>query len=529
MLHLALAASAGVYNVSIGTEGPDGSFTIEVHEEWAPLASARFRELVQEGFYDGSKFFRAVHNFMVQFGIAAVPGRRHTLLQDEPAALSNTRGTVSFATSGPNARATQIFVNTNDNSYLDAMGFAPFGRVVEGLDVVERLYAGYGEAPMAHNAEMHEHGNAYLQAAFPLLSTLRRATLQPAPELQRLLARGPEDFAAGALTFAREQKRTSQEREDFLGRALAFAREQWPVQAADAAAGAAVRTAVAAAVPAAVPVAVPVGAAAMTAAAMPSKPAAIEAAERPEMPSATLVDARAAAAAEAHATARAAARTMLPPTGDTAVTNVAAEPNATVRAEASPESGYLAARASAAASARAAAREAETAARAVAAPAVEQPRSALQRLVLAAAWEKEQMPTQLQQPRQPQPQTQPEPQPEPQTQTQMQTQPPQTPQTRQTPRTPQTPQPNPATHLATELLSYVPQSGQQQVPPRPRYAWTREGIAMWAKVNGPTYARAGAPRAGSVVTEPVLWGWAAAGIPAEDLEASKWIAPIRDS
>ena len=487
------AAISGVYNVSIETEGPHGRFTIEVHEDWAPLAAARFRELVQEGFFDGCKFFRAVTNFMVQFGIAAVPGRRHALLQDEPVTRGNARGTVSFATSGPNARATQVFVNTNDNSYLDAMGFAPFGRVVEGLDVVEGVYAGYGEAPMAHNAEMHEQGNAYLQAAFPLLSTLRRATLQPAPELQRLLARGPEDFAAGALTFVREQKRTPQERDDFLGQALAFAREHWPTQAADATAGAAVRTATAAAVPAAASA----GAATTTAAVLPSLSAAVEATNQPATPSAALVGARAASAAEAHAAARAAARAMLPPAGAAAAASAttAPTPNATARAEASPDPGFVAARAAAAASAHAHVAAGAAGAAGAAAPAPEQQRSALQRLVLAAAWEKEQ----------PQPRPQPQPQPTPQ---------------------PQQPPLNSAARSATELLSYLPQQGQQQALTRPRYVWTREGIAMWAKVNGPTYARAGAPRAGSVVTEPVLWGWAAAGIPAEDLEASKWIAPM---
>ena len=177
-----------VFQVAFDTA--DGQFLIEVHRDWAPLGAWRFFNLVRAGFYTDVKAFRAVDQFMVQFGISGDPAvsrlYANASILDDPRVQSNTRGTVSFASSGPNTRSTQIFINTVDNEYLDAMNFVPIGRVAAGMAVVDRLYTGYGEAPMAFNAEMLERGNAFLSGRFPLLSTIRSASLigvSPPPPL----------------------------------------------------------------------------------------------------------------------------------------------------------------------------------------------------------------------------------------------------------------------------------------------------------------------------------------------------------
>ena len=163
-----------------------GAFVIEVHRDWAPLAADRFYNLVKNGFYDGSRFFRVLDGFMAQFGLNGDPEIQATWqtasLPDEPVTQHNLRGYVTFAReSGPNSRYTMVFINYKGNSYLDADGFAPFGQVVTGMDVVDKLYSGYGRANIPDQRRIVRDGNAYLQQEYPKLDFVRTATIERAP------------------------------------------------------------------------------------------------------------------------------------------------------------------------------------------------------------------------------------------------------------------------------------------------------------------------------------------------------------
>ena len=163
-----------------------GDFVIEVKREWAPIGADRFYNLVRSGYYDGIKFFRVISGFMAQFGIHGDPQVsatwRNERIADDPVRQTNTRGMVSFATAGPGTRTTQVFINFGDNRRLDGMGFSPFGKVVEGMDVVDRLYAEYGEgAPRGRGpdqARMQAEGNAYLEREFGKLDSVKQATIE---------------------------------------------------------------------------------------------------------------------------------------------------------------------------------------------------------------------------------------------------------------------------------------------------------------------------------------------------------------
>ena len=166
-------------------ETSKGDFTIEVHREWSPNGADRFYNLVSAGFYDDVRFFRVISGFMAQFGIngdpeVAATWRQHQI-QDDPVMQSNTRGFVSYAAGGPNTRTTQVFINYVDNSRLDTLGFSPFGQVVEGMEVVDELHAGYGEgAPTGKGPgqpELQRRGNAYLEKSFPDLDYVVKATV----------------------------------------------------------------------------------------------------------------------------------------------------------------------------------------------------------------------------------------------------------------------------------------------------------------------------------------------------------------
>ena len=164
-----------------------GSFVIEVHRDWAPLGADRFYNLVKNGFFDNARFFRVISGFMVQFGIHADPGVsapwRNARINDDAVKQSNKRGTITFATAGPNTRTTQVFINYADNGALDRQGFAPFGQVVSGMNVVDALFSGYGEgAPGGggpDQSRVQREGNAYLTTAFPKLDYIKSATIVP--------------------------------------------------------------------------------------------------------------------------------------------------------------------------------------------------------------------------------------------------------------------------------------------------------------------------------------------------------------
>ena len=163
-----------------------GTFVVEVTRAWAPKGADRFYNLVKNGFYDNVRFFRVISGFMVQFGIngdpAIMAGWRSAQISDDPVAQSNTRGTITFATAGPNTRTSQVFINFADNSRLDQSGFAPFGRVVSGMNVVDALNAEYGEgAPRGRGPDqsrLQNEGNAYLAKEFPRMDYIKKATIE---------------------------------------------------------------------------------------------------------------------------------------------------------------------------------------------------------------------------------------------------------------------------------------------------------------------------------------------------------------
>jgi peptidyl-prolyl cis-trans isomerase A (cyclophilin A) len=166
-------------------ETTKGAFVVEVVRAWAPQGADRFYNLVTLGFYDDVAFFRVLEGFMVQFGIHGDPDVsrvwRQARILDDPVKQPNKRGTLSFATAGPDTRTTQIFINYKDNTFLDAQGFSPFGRVVSGQSVVDALYGGYGEgAPRGagpSQVRLQDEGNAYLKSGFPKLDYVKTARL----------------------------------------------------------------------------------------------------------------------------------------------------------------------------------------------------------------------------------------------------------------------------------------------------------------------------------------------------------------
>jgi peptidyl-prolyl cis-trans isomerase A (cyclophilin A) len=174
-----------VYKVEFDTS--KGPFVIEVHRDWAPNGADRFYNLVKNGFYDNTRFFRVIEGFMAQFGVNGDPkvsaAWREARIKDDAVKVSNKRTFVTFATAGPNTRTTQVFISFSDNSNLDAQGFAPFGQVVSGMKVVDSLYNGYGEgAPGGRGPDqgrVQKEGNAYLASAFPNLDYVKKATIVP--------------------------------------------------------------------------------------------------------------------------------------------------------------------------------------------------------------------------------------------------------------------------------------------------------------------------------------------------------------
>jgi peptidyl-prolyl cis-trans isomerase A (cyclophilin A) len=166
-------------------ETTKGPFVIEVTRAWAPRGADRFYNLVRIGYYDDVAFFRVIENFMVQFGINGDPAVntawQQARIPDDPVSQSNRRGMVTYAMAGPDTRTTQLFINFRDNQGLDGQGFSPFGRVIEGMSVVDSLYSGYGEgAPSGigpDQGRIQAEGNSYLRGAFSELDYVKTARL----------------------------------------------------------------------------------------------------------------------------------------------------------------------------------------------------------------------------------------------------------------------------------------------------------------------------------------------------------------
>lgn len=173
-----------VYQVNLDTS--KGAVVIEVHRDWAPIGADHFHTLVKTGFYDGNRFFRVVRNFVVQFGINGDPKTNqlwsNTNLPDDAVKESNVKGTLTYAALGPYTRGTQVFFNLKDNQTLDSRGFAPIGKVISGMDVVERFYSSYGDMPPGGQgpdpSKIDLQGNDYLASRFPRLDYIKKATIQ---------------------------------------------------------------------------------------------------------------------------------------------------------------------------------------------------------------------------------------------------------------------------------------------------------------------------------------------------------------
>jgi peptidyl-prolyl cis-trans isomerase A (cyclophilin A) len=158
-----------------------GNFVISVHRDWAPLGADRFYNLVRRGFFTNASFFRVVPGFVVQFGLNANPAINHAWADakfaDDPVKQSNKRGTLVFATAGPNTRTTQLFINFGDNARLDGMGFAPFGEITEGMDIVDKINSSYGEQPQQD--QITDQGDAYISKNFPNIDKIKLARIVP--------------------------------------------------------------------------------------------------------------------------------------------------------------------------------------------------------------------------------------------------------------------------------------------------------------------------------------------------------------
>ena len=178
-------AAPAVFKARIQTT--QGDFVIEAHRDWAPVGVDRFHNLVRAGFFDDSRFYRIRAGFIAQFGLPGNPQItqvwKDRTLPDDPVQQSNKRGFVAYAMTGPNTRTTQLYINTADNSRLDAEGFAPIGRVVEGMAVVDSLYSGYGENAGGgmrggNQGKILQYGNAHLDKEFPKLDRLGKAFIE---------------------------------------------------------------------------------------------------------------------------------------------------------------------------------------------------------------------------------------------------------------------------------------------------------------------------------------------------------------
>jgi peptidyl-prolyl cis-trans isomerase A (cyclophilin A) len=177
------AAAPDSFRVKFATT--KGDVTVDVFRAWAPKGADRFYRLVNEGYFKDVRFFRVLPGFMAQFGMSGDPALNAKMdtqrIADDPVTQSNKRGILTFATAGPNTRSNQFFINYKDNAMLDAQGFAPIGKVVDGMKAVDALYSGYGEgAPNGLGPEqesIRNRGNEYLRTSFPKLDYIKSATI----------------------------------------------------------------------------------------------------------------------------------------------------------------------------------------------------------------------------------------------------------------------------------------------------------------------------------------------------------------
>jgi peptidyl-prolyl cis-trans isomerase A (cyclophilin A) len=176
------ATAPDEYEVTFKTTG--GDFVVKVVRAWSPIGADRFYNLVKHGFFTDAAFFRVVPGFVVQFGLNANPAVNaaweKAYIKDDPVTQSNHTGFLTFATAGPNTRTTQLFISLGENARLDSMGFSAFGQVTSGMDVVQKIFPGYGESP--NQAQITAEGKPYLDKNFPKLDRVLSATVtSPAP------------------------------------------------------------------------------------------------------------------------------------------------------------------------------------------------------------------------------------------------------------------------------------------------------------------------------------------------------------
>ncbi len=168
---------------SVRFDTTKGPFVVTVDRSWAPKGADRFYELVRDHFYDDQPIFRVEPGFVAQWGISGKPAVakewQNADIKDDPVTHSNVKGTITFATAGPNTRTTQVFVNLGSNTALDSQGFAPFGTVTSGFSVFEHLYAGYGEQASDDQASIAQYGAAWVRKRFPKLDWITTARLVP--------------------------------------------------------------------------------------------------------------------------------------------------------------------------------------------------------------------------------------------------------------------------------------------------------------------------------------------------------------
>ena len=189
LLRPALLKDKAPETYQVKFETSKGDFIVSVTRAWAPLGADRFYDLAKHHFFDNESFFRVLKGFVAQFGISAYPPVNavweKATIKDDPVTESNKKYFLTFATAGPNTRTTQLFINLADNPRLDTMGFAPFAQVTDGMNVVDTLYADYGEGAPGGSGpnqdEIQKQGKPYLDKNFPKLDYIKTTTLTPAP------------------------------------------------------------------------------------------------------------------------------------------------------------------------------------------------------------------------------------------------------------------------------------------------------------------------------------------------------------